>query len=221
MTILRNQSRLTALLCVASMLILVSVALAQNPPPQQPQQPVPGMQGMRQPAGPGMGMRGPRMAMRAQARLNRAPRPGRAELARLLRNPEIQKQLNITDEQRKKLEDIGFNGEKSTIQDRANLEVRRLELRRLMQADNPDRAAIEKKLQEVGQAQTALERARVNSMLDVRAVLTKEQQDKLREIARQRMAARRPRPMNQPGMMRPGMMRPGMNNAPAPKKPAN
>ena len=103
------------------------------------------------------------------------------ELLRLLTLPEAQKALGISDEQRKKLEDIAFNTRKATIQQRATLQVQRMELERLMRADNPDRAAIEKKVQEVSQAQSTMMRARVNGLLDVRAALTKEQRDKIRD----------------------------------------
>jgi Spy/CpxP family protein refolding chaperone len=133
----------------------------------------------QQPA-PGPAPAGPRMVMR------RAMRPGRNQgqgerLLGALNRPEVQKALGLTEEQRKKIEDIAFNAEKSAIPQRAALQVQRLELRRLMRADNPDRPAIEKKIQEIAQAQTALSRTRINTMLDVRGVLTKEQRDKIRD----------------------------------------
>ncbi len=144
-------------------------------------------------------MRAPRAVVR---------RPGmmrREGLLRLLRDPNVQKQLNITEEQHKKLEDIVYSSEKSAIQDNATLRLRRLELRHLMQADNPDRAAIDKKIQEISQVEAGLMKIRTNGLLDARAVLTKEQRDKIREIVQ-----RRPEPMRQ-GMNRPWMMRRGMN----------
>ncbi len=78
-----------------------------------------------------------------------------------------------------------------------------------MQAESPDRAAIDKKIQEISQARTALMKTRANELLDVRAVLTKEQRDKIREIMQTR-----PQPMRQQGMNRPWMMRRGMSPPP-------
>jgi Spy/CpxP family protein refolding chaperone len=108
----------------------------------------------------------------------------------LLQRPDVQKELGITDEQRNKLDDIAFNARKAAIQARSNLEVHRLELGRLMRADNPDRSAIDKKLQEVAQAEAALRRSMINSFLDARNVLTKEQRDKVREGMQKRMQER-------------------------------
>jgi Spy/CpxP family protein refolding chaperone len=206
-----NRLKMMAMLCIACLFVLVPIALAQNPPQQD--QPAPGMQGMRPPGGPGMGMRRPGMGIR------RPEMVGRGILRLLLRDVELQKQLNVTDEQRKKLEDIVFNNEKAGIQERANLQIRRLELQRLTQADTPDRAAIDKKLQEVAQAQAALMRAQINGSLDFRAVLTKEQRDKIREAVQKRMPPMQQQRMMQPRPGRPGMM-PG-GNPPPERKPGN
>lgn len=116
----------------------------------------------------------------------------------LLQRPDVQKELGITEEQRNKLEDIAFNARKAAIQARSNLEVYRLELTRLMRADNPDRSAIDKKLQEVAQAEAALRRSMINSFLDTRNVLTKEQRDKVRE-GMQKLIRERTQRMQQRG----------------------
>jgi Spy/CpxP family protein refolding chaperone len=115
--------------------------------------------------------------------------PG-GSISELLRRPDIQKELGITDEQRKKLEDLAFNNAKMAIQARANLQVHRMELERLMHSDNPDRSAIEKKIQEISQAQTALMRGMINTSLEERSILTKEQRDKIREGLQKEMGKR-------------------------------
>lgn len=111
---------------------------------------------------------------------------GRPPLPQLLRSPQFQKELGLTEEQQQKLKDIGFNTAKAGIQQSAELRVRRLELARLMEAENPDRAAIDKKLQEISQAQAALSRSRINALLDGRAVLTAEQRAKVKELLQKR-----------------------------------
>jgi len=112
-------------------------------------------------------------------------------LTRLLSQPEVQRALEITDDQRKKLEDIAFNSNKQAIQQRATLQVQQLELQRLIRADNPDRAAIDKKIQEVSQARAGLMRTGTNALLDARNVLTKEQKDRIGEYIRDRNQQRR------------------------------
>ena len=157
---------------LACSLSLIPSAWAQAPAPGPQARPRPGNQMVQRPAMQWQGRRLGRQAMM------------RPEMIRqLLRNPEVLKRFGITDDQRKKLEDILFNTEKTGIEAQAVMQVRRLELRHLLQADNPDRGAIDKKLQEVSQAQTALVRARLNELLDARSVFSKDQLEKIREAA--------------------------------------
>ena len=89
----------------------------------------------------------------------------------------------------------------------------RLELARLESAENPDRTAIDKKIQEISQGQASLMRAEINARLDVRSLLTKEQREKLLNLAGNRAA-------NNPMPMRPGQMRTSPGQSPtAPPKP--
>jgi Spy/CpxP family protein refolding chaperone len=152
----------------------------------------PGMQrpGMRGPNGPGMMPGNPEM--------------GKRESMELLR-PEIQRELAITVEQRKKLEDIRFNSEKESIQHRAAAQIQRMDLSRLIDAENPDKAVIDKKVQEVAQEEAALMRSSINARLGARAVLTAEQRSKLEQLRENRQG---------PGRAPAGDMQPGR---PAPK----
>lgn len=111
-------------------------------------------------------------------------------MSELLRRPDIQKEIDITDEQRKKLEDLAFNSAKTAIQAQANLQVHRMELERMVHSDNPDRSAIDKKIQEISQVQTALMRGMINTSLEERSILTKEQRDKMREVLQRQMGER-------------------------------
>ncbi len=157
---------------VSILLVLISLAVAQQNPPQG--QPAPGI---------------------GAAAVARAQRLGQANQAlgadqgqrfwRILNRPEVQKALVITDDQRKKLEDAAFNFRKSAIQQRAALQVQRLELQRLMEADTPDRAAIDKKVAEISQTQSILLKASINGLMDARAILTKEQRDRIRVYLQQ------------------------------------
>jgi len=103
------------------------------------------------------------------------------------------KELGVTDDQRKKMDDINFNAAKARIQAQGALQVQRMELERLMRADNPDRAAIDKKIQEIAQSQATLMRSTITARLDNQAVLTKDQRDKLKDLVQKRVAAARAR----------------------------
>jgi Spy/CpxP family protein refolding chaperone len=185
----------------------------------------PGMQG------PGREMQGPRPGMQAPGagmRGGNEPRmmPGRPEggpgdpVAEILR-PEVQKELAITAEQRQKLEDIRFNTEKESIQRRAAIQVQRMELSRLTEAENPDRPAIDKKIQEMGQEDAALMRAEINARLNAKAVLTSEQRTKLAQFRQNRKQVNRQPQAD--GRMQPGQpaakVGPGRDRAPQPATP--
>lgn len=176
------------------------------------------MQGMNQQGmvqGPGL-MPRPMKRRIQERRLGEKPRIGReGRLLAMLHRPEVRKELGITDEQLKKLDDIAFNSAKSTIQDRAALQVNRLELRRLMRAENPDRAAIDKKLQDIAQSQAALGRSRVNERLDARGVLSKEQRAKLAEGVRRQLRQRQGLPAPEAAPKQPVRPRPAQPAAPA------
>jgi Spy/CpxP family protein refolding chaperone len=171
----------------------------REPAPQgrMGQGPQPGMMGMGM--GRGMGML-PRRAMRPAGPMQgmiRQPQPEPPNppgLDPLLRNAQVQKELGITSEQRQKLQDIGFESAKAGIQAKASAEVLKLELDRLIGMENPDKAAIDKKLQEISQAQTAMMRANIMARLDERNVLTKEQRARLPEVIQKL----RPQPPGQP-----------------------
>jgi len=190
---------------LACSLSLVPPARAQSAAPEPQAGPRPRNQMIQRPA---MQWQGRRLDGQAMMRPEM--------IRRLLRNPEVLKRFGITDDQRKKLEDILFNTEKTGIEARATVQVRRLELRHLLEADNPDRGAIDKKLQEASQAETALLRARLNGLLDARSVLSKDQLEKIREAVanlRSPMGRRRMQGQGQPA----GRRREGA--APAPPAP--
>ena len=113
-------------------------------------------------------------------------RRGGARWLRWLHSPRIQRELGLTEEQQQKLKEIGFQAAKAAIQQRADLQVERLELMRLMHAENPDRMAIEGRLEKIGQARTQLSRVGVNALLDGHDVLTAEQRSKIKTRLLQR-----------------------------------
>jgi len=208
----------TLLLGILSIVLMVSLlAFGHGQPPQQNQQPPGGPMNQRAARGPmAPGMPGPwaqgpwaqgsRMRRPNGPRMmRRGPELGRRDSMSELLRPDVQKELAITAEQRKKLEDIRFNSEKESIQHRAALQIQHMELSRLMEADNPDRAAIDKKIQELAQEESALLRSSINTRLNSRAVLTAEQRTKLAQFRQNRVGRGRPQAA---GGMKPGQPAP-------------
>lgn len=102
----------------------------------------------------------------------------------------LEEQLGLTDEQASKLRALGRDAAKTGIRTRSELTIQRMELEELLEADEPDRASIDRKLRELSAARDALQRARIEHRLAFRQVLTPEQRTKARTLLRQRLHRR-------------------------------
>jgi len=107
-------------------------------------------------------------------------------LGRLLSNPEIRDKIGVTAEQAAKIRQQEADFRKTEIRDRADLETKQIDLRELMAADKPDRAAIDAKLTEISTSRLALEKSSVAFRLNSRDALTADQRTKLRDLMRTR-----------------------------------
>ena len=140
------------------------------------------------------------------------------ELGWVINNPKLREQLGITSQQAGKIRQETLNFEKTEIRSRADLQVKRLELHSLLAAETPDRAAIETSLRETNAAQFALEKASIDHRLDMRAMLTPEQRQKLQQLREEFFHRGAGQPRRERGTMRPGrggmMMHPGAQSAP-------
>ena len=115
------------------------------------------------PGGPGMhgpGMRGPGMRERRM---------------------EMMRELDLSKDQHQKMADLREKQERAAIRMRADLQTARLDLRRLMRAEKSDRMAINRQIDRMAQLRADMQKARVGMMLDMRGVLTPEQQERARE----------------------------------------
>jgi Spy/CpxP family protein refolding chaperone len=101
-------------------------------------------------------------------------------------NSRLRAYLNLTDQQAERLHQIAVDSEKSSVKTRADLELRRIELRELLRADNPDHDAVMKKVQEVSELRGQMMKQHVETLLTARSVLTPEQQKKLRSFRENR-----------------------------------
>lgn len=129
-------------------------------------------------------------------------------------NPNIVKQLNLTDDQRKAMDGILQDHRMKLIDLHANLERAEVAMGPLMKADTPDHAAIETQIDKVVQARADLEKANSRFLLDLRMQLKPEQWEQLRTMRQERMAGGRQREWRHdgqgPGMRGPRMRGPGM-----------
>ncbi len=96
------------------------------------------------------------------------------------RRMELMRDLDLTKEQRDRLADLRDKQARAAIRARADLATAGLDLKRLLRAENPDRAAINRQIDRMAQLRAEMAKARVAGMLDMRAVLTPEQREKLR-----------------------------------------
>jgi Spy/CpxP family protein refolding chaperone len=105
---------------------------------------------------------------------------------RLLNDPSIRQQAGITDEQAATIRKQELDFRKTEIRGRADLQVKRLDLKDLLAADKPDRAAINTKLQEISAAQLSLQKSSIDYRLSMRDAITPAQREKLRQLMRDR-----------------------------------
>lgn len=106
-------------------------------------------------------------------------------LARMANNPAFRERIGMTPEQAQKIRTETFDFRKAEIRNRADVQVKQLELRQLLSAETPDRSAINSKLEEISAARLAHAEAAINFHLDMRAALTPDQKLKLHEMQRQ------------------------------------
>ena len=185
-------------------LLLGATCLGQQPSPGGPDGPPqqgpgrPGRHGMDGPGGPGRGLRlGP---------------PGR-----WWDDPEFVKNLGLSEDQQKKMDDIFNSARLKLIDLSASVQKEEAIMEPLVAADPPDENKLLAQIDRVAQARAELEKANARMLLGIRRQLTHEQWLKLK--------AERP-PMHGPmrgmqGMGRPGDGRdgPGPDGPPPQDKP--
>ena len=107
-------------------------------------------------------------------------------LMRLLDDPAIRQQAGISAEQVAKIRQQNSEFRKTQIRERADLEVKQIDLRDLISVDKPDRTAIDSKLQEINVSQLALEKSALSFRLNMREAITPAQREKLQQIMSER-----------------------------------
>lgn len=183
---------IVTLIFVTSLSVFASTIAAQRPAENPPTQPPPMQsdQGQR-PMGAAMmgaGMMPPGMmqmmgamsgcAQDAEGRGRRSGGPLRmvSRLLTALDDRRVRTMLGLTDQQADSLRKIVVDTETFTIKTGANIAVDSIELRELLRADKPDRAAVKAKGDEISKFTSELINRYLDSVLAAKAILTPEQQ---------------------------------------------
>ena len=117
--------------------------------------------------GPGMGMRG----------------HGGPGMGRGMRHPAMMfAMLDLSDAQKEKMRDLHERAARTQIQVRADMQIARMDMRKLMRADKPDQAAINAQIDKMAQMRANMQKTRMATMLEARAQLTPAQLKKFQEL---------------------------------------
>ena len=96
----------------------------------------------------------------------------------------LAEELGLTDDQKEKLRTLRQESRKASIQAQADMQIKQMELRELLQSGEPDRAAIAQKLEEIAAARTARALDRFDQRQAMKSILTPEQQAKMKTLHR-------------------------------------
>jgi Spy/CpxP family protein refolding chaperone len=138
-------------------------------------------QGMGPGMGPGAGRDGPGAAA-PHGDMGSGPGDGPDDGLGMGQGIAMLHQLDLTPAQREKFADIHERAMKQNIQAGADLQIARLDLAKLMRAETPDGRAIDAQIDKLAGLRAGIQKSRVAALLEARALLTPEQQKKLREL---------------------------------------
>lgn len=111
--------------------------------------------------------------------MNRADRQGQNQ-------QRMMAQLNLSEEQRAKIEQIHINGQKGMIPLRNNIQEKNAQLRSLKMSNEYDEEAANALIEEIGELRTAMMTMRTGHQQQVRQVLTEEQRVKFDTMIQRR-----------------------------------
>ena len=106
------------------------------------------------------------------------------------KNPKVQQALNLTPEQQQKLDDLSYQHQRESANLRRDMQLKRLDLQRELDKDNPDPTVLDKLIDEQSALRAQAGKARVQQMLAMKKILTPEQWSKAKELRQERRAER-------------------------------
>jgi Spy/CpxP family protein refolding chaperone len=135
-----------------------------------------------------------------------------------MKNPDMMdyiEKLQLTQEQRDKIDSAKIAHTKDMIRKNADRDIAQIELDEIMRKDEPNLTAIGDQLKKIANMEADLKFAQIKVMLDIKALLTKEQKDNLKMMMERDRMNMSMKKMEQQGMQQPPA--PGEQNKPAPE----
>jgi len=96
--------------------------------------------------------------------------------------PDLADKIGLSEEQKSKFDDIITNHKKDMIRKDADISLAQIDLNKLMSQDNPDMNLVKESIQKIATLKADKEFSQFKAMIETKNVLTKEQQDKLKEL---------------------------------------
>lgn len=112
--------------------------------------------------------------------------------------------LDLSEEQKAELKDLATSHRKDVIRMKADREIAEVELQESIRQEEPDLDAIEDQIRGIANLEAQMKFSQIKARVDARSVLTEEQQEKLKELLKNRPAGRQDR-SGKPGTDRPGL----------------
>lgn len=100
-------------------------------------------------------------------------------------------ELNLTEQQQQKMDDLRFQHQKAMIQKNADLKEAKLEMQNMMQKTEVDEKAVLGKQKQISALKAEIAEARLKHRLEMRKVLTPEQREKMNQMRRDRDKSRK------------------------------
>lgn len=104
------------------------------------------------------------------------------QFGRWWNNPKIAQQIGLTDDQKKKMDDIFQQHRLNLIDLHANLEKAEVQMQPMIEADQPNETQVLAQIDKVAQARAELEKADARMLFDIRKTLTADQWQKLKAL---------------------------------------
>lgn len=99
----------------------------------------------------------------------------------------MEEELKLTDEQKEAFHRLRLDYDKMVVKKTADVRTAEVDLATLLGKDEPDRQTIAEQVKTIGAIKEDMMMARIDSLLKLRSVLSKDQYGKFREILHQRM----------------------------------
>lgn len=98
------------------------------------------------------------------------------------KNPKIAQAIGLSDDQKKKMDDIFQQHRLNLVDLHANLEKQEIQMRPMIESDNPSESQVLAQIDKIAQARAELEKADARMLFDIRKVLTTDQWQKLKAM---------------------------------------